>query len=402
MLGKRQPRSGGVFLAAVGALAKESQRFSASQGVLNSVRAAGLAVEGLASSRAVASVAAGLQSEMSAVSRLGELFAKESQRFSASQGVLNSVRAAGLAVEGLASSRAVASVAAGLQSEMSAVSRLGELFAKESQRFSASQGVLNSVRAAGLAVEGLASSRAVASVAAGLQSEMSAVSRLGELFGKRVEDWLHPYRIHPDFRFLESGALVRMAEITLNEGIPIIGVLQREVEDEMLEASNAQERVRVLAGRREEILDYCLDALSNVGNEFANQGRLAVVAHKQGSYQLAQSHAACIIDSILRHLYREKASKKAQQAASQDVERLPLHRVRENLVLRPVVLALTPWHPNQGDPMPKHFSRHATVHAVGHTGLFTEGKALIAVMLAVSLTRHFRESLPGQTVEATQ
>ena len=73
---------------------------------------------------------------------------------------------------------------------------------------------------------------------------------------------------------------------------------------------------------------------------------------------------------------------------------LPLDSVRENLVLRPVVRAFAPWYPHWGTPVPLHFSRHATTHAVGYPDVFSEAKALIAVMLAVYLTWHFRKALP--------
>ena len=204
--------------------------------------------------------------------------------------------------------------------------------------------------------------------------------------GDEIRELLDVDRIHPDIRFIESELLAAMLVVTQQEGIPVIGVVPREVEDELLYASDAPERSRILALRKEEILTHCLSRLSYIQGELAHQCRNAVVALREGRYSAAQALAACVSDSTLIALYGRNGSQTAKEYARQDVMSLPLHQVRENLVLKPIDHAFTTWYPDQGLPMPDHFSRHATIHAVGHPGLFSEEKALIAVMLATSLT----------------
>ena len=58
-----------------------------------------------------------------------------------------------------------------------------------------------------------------------------------------------------------------------------------------------------------------------------------------------------------------------------------------HLVLRPLDRAYEIWYPNSGHPIPKNFNRHVTAHGVGHPNVFNQYNALIAVMLATSLTR---------------
>ncbi len=133
----------------------------------------------------------------------------------------------------------------------------------------------------------------------------------------------------------------------------------------------------------------------------ATSVREALGAFSAGFHAAAQSHAANVSASILSHIYGNQAAKKAKKKAQQDVMGLSLESVRENLVLRPVVRAFSSWYPKEGYQVPGYFSRHPTAHAVGYPGLFSEEKALIAVMLAVSLTSHFHEVLPRGALRPT-
>ena len=207
----------------------------------------------------------------------------------------------------------------------------------------------------------------------------------------------------PDLRRVWLSFLEAVEHITLQEGIPIIGVLPPGVEGALLyETSDAQERSRVLANAKDEILDHCLHELSHIDGEFAQECRNAVRALREGHSSPAQSHAANIAEGILNRLFRDGGSQVAKEEAELDVRALASDRVWENLALKPVNRAFTRWYAHQGLPMPKSFSRHATAHAVGQPGLFSEEKALIAVMLAVSLTIQFRGRLPDQLIETAQ
>ena len=64
----------------------------------------------------------------------------------------------------------------------------------------------------------------------------------------------------------------------------------------------------------------------------------------------------------------------------------------ENLSLRPLFLAFVKWSPDSGEPLPERFARHVTAHAVGHAGVFNSSSALVAVMLATSLTVQYSPS----------
>lgn len=104
----------------------------------------------------------------------------------------------------------------------------------------------------------------------------------------------------------------------------------------------------------------------------------------------AQSHAANIVDSIVLAFHGKDGRTTTQKHAQLDFDDLPLRVIAENLALRPLLRALVTWWPAWGTPPPEHFARHATAHAVGQEGVFTPLNALIAVMLATSLTVQYQ------------
>jgi hypothetical protein len=81
--------------------------------------------------------------------------------------------------------------------------------------------------------------------------------------------------------------------------------------------------------------------------------------------------------------------RKLRAGCTESLEYAAFRVAGENLALRPLYRALVTWFPNSGKPLPGHFARHPMAHAVGQRGLFQARHALIAVMLAVSLTAQF-------------
>lgn len=133
----------------------------------------------------------------------------------------------------------------------------------------------------------------------------------------------------------------------------------------------------------------CEAVLSGIEHEWADECRSAVRAFRGGFEAPAQSHASNIIDSIVLAVLGQNARDHAKKRAQEEYDELPIHVAVENLVLRPLFLGLIKWFPGGTDPIPDHFARHATAHAVGQPGVFSRHNALVAIMLATSLTVQF-------------
>jgi len=187
-----------------------------------------------------------------------------------------------------------------------------------------------------------------------------------------------------------SEDLESIGKICLDEGLPLTWVPRGEIVHELMEAKTAEDRQRILEERSVDILDDCRDVLSDISHDWANQCRSAISALRQPDlHGPAQSHAAGIIDSIVLTVLGDGGRKIAKQKASEPFDDLPLYLAVESLVLRPLLLGFAQWRPGSADPIPSSFARHATAHAVGQEGVFTRINALVAVMLATSLTVQF-------------
>ena len=181
-----------------------------------------------------------------------------------------------------------------------------------------------------------------------------------------------------------------VAGLALDEGLPLAWVPRAEIIQELTSAATPEDRLRILSGHFEDILDDCESALVENSHDWADQCRSALSALRQPGLEApAQSHAGNIIDSVVLAILGGGGRNIAQRRAEEPYEDLPMHVAIENLVLRPLFLGFAKWYPHNGDPIPAHWARHPTAHAVGHVGVFSRQNALIAVMLATSLTMQF-------------
>jgi len=185
------------------------------------------------------------------------------------------------------------------------------------------------------------------------------------------------------------GDLVAVAAFALNEGLPLAWVPRPEILDELVSAATAEDRVAILDRHADDIMDDCDAVLKDIAHEWAEQCRLAIRSFRHDLEAPAQSHASNIIDSIVYTVLGKTGRDDAKKRAHEDYGDLPIHVAVENLVLRPLFLGFAKWYPGGTDPIPDHFARHTTAHAVGQPGVFSRRNALVAVMLATSLTAHF-------------
>ena len=188
------------------------------------------------------------------------------------------------------------------------------------------------------------------------------------------------------------------ASIALDDGIPVAWIPRAEIVAELVTCTTHEDRLAVLTDRRTEILDDCESAIATLTSEWANECRAAVAAMRQGGLDgPAQSHASNILDSIVAELFGESGRAHTKKQAKTDFNTVELTLVAEILTLRPLYKAFARWYPKDNLPPPDSFARHATSHAVGYPGLFAETSAMVAVMLAVSLTVQYQDDAPTTT-----
>ena len=232
------------------------------------------------------------------------------------------------------------------------------------------------------------------------------VTRLGEIIRQVpafFEDFL---KIIPD-NLHGIDSIKDVAAITLDEGLPLIWIPRNEIVQLLIQAPDNATRQQILIDKRSAILDDCIASLdestlilegcdTDLGAlcvEWTDQTKEAVNTLIAGFPSSAQSHAANIIDSILRRLSDWSGEKNNAEFRRIHVEgdindeSRTIHTLAYYLSLQPLSKAYVPWFPSSKTPPPEHFARNATVHAAGYPNVFKENYGLIAVMLATSLTR---------------
>ena len=258
--------------------------------------------------------------------------------------------------------------------DLSAITRANELVLSNSAPWSASQIQRDALAAIATQFDYSTLTRQLSELLQGID---------WKAFTRDLETWL-PENLRG------GDELDEVARLALDEGLPLAWVPRGSVVHSLVKAETREERSHILSEHFVEILDDCEAVLSAVTHDWASQCRSAIRALRHPDLEApAQSHAANILDSIVLAILGAKGRKVAARRASEPYDDLPLRVAVESLVLRPLFLGFAQCWPAHGDPIPDHFDRHATAHAVGQAGVFTRDHALIAVMLATSLTVQF-------------
>ena len=184
-----------------------------------------------------------------------------------------------------------------------------------------------------------------------------------------------------------------LAEVALEEGIPLTWVPRHEIVLELLHAAVASRSPGdYRRTRRSENLDDCEAILSESSEEDAEVCNEAIVALRDGLPRAAQALAANLIDSIvLLGLGGQSPRNQLTERAQVPYTELPFRGFAEEfLAIRPLYRTFCRWYPATGAPPPEHFSRHATAHTAGTSAVYNQQNPMIAVMLATSLIRQYR------------
>lgn len=194
----------------------------------------------------------------------------------------------------------------------------------------------------------------------------------------------------------------------LGEGIPLSFVPDREVVSALLKAPHYEARVAILVERTVEVISDCRVALDEHPPHSALQDVTPLVTEalevlEAGHYASAQALAVCVIDTILLKALRTRRYWKLKEAIrSNDPEAAFFQgpSCRFAFALQPGISFLEKWDPLNGERLPDHLSRHATIHGAS-TKHLTAGNAVISVLLATSLLLGVSEWLGASDTPAS-
>lgn len=188
----------------------------------------------------------------------------------------------------------------------------------------------------------------------------------------------------------------------MEEGIPLVWTPSADVIRDLLDASDAPARRKVLEQQVAAVVDHCRTVLTDVHRHdlTAEVGFLddCLDSIDSGKYAAAQVLASSVLDTVLRAMVRADTSLQNNKGgfnfnvlASQLPKATPntlVGQFRAYCINTSIHKAYEPY---SGPPVPEEYNRHATTHAAGPTQI-TLANALAAVMLTAGLLRELEET----------
>jgi hypothetical protein len=182
--------------------------------------------------------------------------------------------------------------------------------------------------------------------------------------------------------------------LLLDEGLALAWVPPLKTIKRLFEAKTAQERRRILGRRWQSITRACIAELEGIDEpalaeyiEFALKAARTLLS---GNHEPAQALSANLLDTMLRQNFNNK-----------DRETITGRKTRLNIDDYPIRVAIVlggiwgsfgQFWTNNGDPIPRKFTRHGSAHGVSRRQ-YSRINSLIALMHVVSLLKLLESDL---------
>lgn len=205
-----------------------------------------------------------------------------------------------------------------------------------------------------------------------------------------------PSSYPPNLRDVDGIRLTEVRQVAFIEGVPLYRIPCKETAEVLLQAENPEERQVVLARRWKGIVDDCRDAVEACESEAVARYKAKVLealdALEADLPSASQALASCILESLVWDFFGEDRKRftpaKWGNRKPDAYEELGVH---EFIAFAPIWQAFQQFDRSKGDPVPRTFSRHASVHTISDDQ-FTKVNTLQGLMLASSLVVFMDES----------
>lgn len=203
---------------------------------------------------------------------------------------------------------------------------------------------------------------------------------------------LHRAVLPPNLRDLAHEITAReVRQFVEEEAVPLYLIPRSRVALRLIRAKSRQDRRKVLNSCFHPIIDDCETVLTESQSEVvADQVRIVldgIGAIRAGYIHSAQALFTVTLDTLITRLYPDTQTRGLVKKRKKDApvpEKFNEMGIREALVWLPIWNAHEEFWPKNGVPVPHHFSRHASVHAVT-SRQFNKRNCIQALMLVASL-----------------
>lgn len=198
-------------------------------------------------------------------------------------------------------------------------------------------------------------------------------------------------RIYPPNLHDATPTIDEFEQLLLEEGIPLMWVPGPKVVRALLDAPDAVGRRQIIGRRWKGIVNDCEAVIEDVDHPDLQESRSfafdCVAALRDGHNNPAQALAANLLDSLMRANFDEAARAKftsnRKKRAKFDLDD---YQLRAALTFAPVWFAHAEYRRENGDPIPRVFGRHPSVHGVSRTQ-YSRINAVYGLMLVTSVLK---------------
>jgi len=203
-----------------------------------------------------------------------------------------------------------------------------------------------------------------------------------------------------NLREIDGVDLTAVLDAGRHEGIALYGVPRASTAQSILSAGDPQARRAVFGRKFDSIAADDLSALETISAPqvavHASMLRSAIEAAQAGHTRAAQALATCVLDAAVFDLVEADISAYAR-ARKRDPERRAEAELtlRDALVILPLIHAFVVYRRKDGDPVPRTYSRNATVHHPGPRQ-YSRRNAAQALLLTTSVLLYADELRTGR------
>ena len=187
----------------------------------------------------------------------------------------------------------------------------------------------------------------------------------------------------------------QLAQIALNDGIPVVWVLPAPAVEQVQELRGRDDRLAAVLDNQTEILALCRETLNAIVEPDVADARdlagEALRALESGHTAPAQALAVNVLDTILnKHNLPLNNAKSVAELCAFDPDEIMCRDVILRYAIAPFVRFATQWHPENPAPKPAALSRHVSIHGAD-ARQYSPINSLVAVMLLISYLRTYQD-----------
>lgn len=177
------------------------------------------------------------------------------------------------------------------------------------------------------------------------------------------------FNIYPaNLQDVEGLCIEEVEAVVMLDGIALYGVPRKEIAERLIRATSSAARRDILGRRGKAIVADCRAALEGCGSSsvatYVSFAASALDAWDAGNHQAAQALAASVLDTVVNGYFGEQRYSLTPNRRTTTASEYDRFTVREFIAFAPLWQAYQKYKVEDGDPIPRTFSRHASVHGV--------------------------------------